>query len=59
VVVACRMSSVPLMTMMMMEMVMMVNVCMLCEQVLQDVANVNVTIYFNCREKLSEMPLNR
>jgi len=47
------------MTMMMMEMVMMVNVCMLCEQVLQDVANVNVTIYFNCREKLSEMPLNR
>ena len=45
--------------MMMMAMVMMVNVCMLCEQVLQDVANVNVTIYFNCREKLSEMPLNR
>jgi len=30
-----------------------------CAQVLQDVANVNVTIYFNCREKLSEMPLKR
>ena len=31
----------------------------LCRQVLQEVANVNIKVFFNCQEKLSEMPLKR
>ena len=30
-----------------------------CFQVLQQIANANIRVYMNCKEKLSEMPLKR